>query len=106
MMTRTSAQRLTVVLLAPSLVALLVVASCATNTSQQPNGNMIAPTPPTATGRSTQAGSLDPKLVIAGRLNCKTNEVDVTDGVLERGRFENLDALSAALAEMSYGRAA
>ncbi|SRR6266536_610187 len=107
MMTRTTwAQRLSVVLLAPSLVALLMVASCATNTSQQANVNMIAPTAPTQTGRSTSAGSLNPKLILAGRLDCKTNEVEVTDGVLERGRFENLGALSAVLADKGYGRAA
>ena len=107
MMTRTTwAQRLSIVLLAPSLVVLLLVAGCATNTSQQANVNMFAPTAPTQTGRSTSAGSLDPKLIMAGRLDCKTNEVEVTDGVLERGRFENLDALSALLADKGYGRAA
>src|SRR5437016_6278660 len=107
MMTRrTWAQRLSVVLLAPPLVALLLVAGCATNTSQQTNANMIAPTAPAQTRRSTSAGSLDPKLILAGRLDCKTNEVEVTDGVLERGRFENLDALSALLADKGYGRAA
>jgi len=107
MMTRiTLAQRLSVVLLAPSLVVLLLVASCARNTPQQANVNLIAPTAPTQTGPSTLAGPLNPKLVIAGRLNCKTNEVEVTDGVLERGRFENLDALSALLADKSYGSAA
>jgi hypothetical protein len=102
----TSAQCLRVMLLPFGLVALLLAAGCATNTSQQANANMVAANTPRLPASSTSQKSFYSKLVLAGRFDCKTNNVEVTEGVLERGRFENLDTLSAVMADKGYGRAA
>lgn len=102
----TSARRLSVVLLATLLIVLPLVAGCATNKPPAATAKLIAPAAPNQAANSKSAGSLDSHLIVAGRLDCKTNEVEVTGGVIERGRFENLDALSALLDEKGYGRAA
>lgn len=46
----------------------------------------------------------DPKLILKGSLDCKTGEVQITGGVLNKGRFQNLDEPFSALSEKGYSK--
>jgi hypothetical protein len=80
---------------------LLACLSCSTS-EQQTNRRRASPieSPQAITSPSTTTSSRE-KLILKGRLDCRTTEVQTTAGVLEN-HFDNLREVSAALSDKGY----